>query len=297
VSFDATDPSGIAAVDVLGPSGGSVEDVQESCDFSQVQACPELPAGQVQVDTLALPDGREHVSLKLANAAGDTTVVQGPAVVVDNNGPSAPSSLTAVAASGTSNLVDLSWSDPANPPEPVQTAYAQLCQASCAAPEQVSTTGGAQVTAPSAGTYTARLWLTDTAGRGSSANAATATVTVPATTTVTTTTSTTTPMATSPPPVPCSSKATCPVFKVRSARWTKGRLSLFVAGLPSGDLLRIAIYYAHGSIRTITTTKSNVTVATRRPARLVLRALRARRTLGPAVTITKLTATTTADRS
>ena len=65
---------------------------QQSCAFSQVQACPELPSGQLQVNTLELPDGARARQLKLTNAAGNTTVVQGPTVVVDNNGPPAPSS-------------------------------------------------------------------------------------------------------------------------------------------------------------------------------------------------------------
>jgi hypothetical protein len=290
LTFDASDPSGIQTVQVQTPAGGNLAIVQQSCDFSQVQACPELPSGQVQVNTLGLPDGSEHVSLKLTNAAGDTTVVQGPTLVIDNNGPPAPSSLTAVAVSSTSDAIDLSWADPANPPEPVQYAYAQLCETSCQAPVPVSTSGGAQITAPAAGTYTVRVWLTDIEGRGSAASAATASVTVPAqpitTTTTTSTTTSTTPLPT------CKPAAKCPVFKVTSATWAKNRLKLTFAKLPKGDRLQITIYYAHKPKRTVTTTKSKLTVTTARPKRLLLRALHGKRQQGATVTVTKLPSAT-----
>jgi hypothetical protein len=286
LTFDAADPSGIQTVEVQTPEGGNLATVQQSCDFSQVQACPELPSGQVQVNTLGLPDGSEHVSLKLTNAAGDTTVVQGPTLVIDNNGPPAPTSLTAAAVSSTSDTIDLSWADPANPPEPVQYAYAQLCQTSCQAPVPVSTSGGAQITAPAAGTYTVRVWLTDIEGRGSSANAATTSVTVPAQPTTTTTTSTTT--STTPPPPKCKPAAKCPVFKVTSATWAKNRLKLTFAKLPKRDRIQITIYYAHKPKRTVTTTKSKLTLTTTRPKRLLLRAFDGKRQQGATVTVTKL---------
>ena len=44
-----------------------------------------------------------------------------------------PSSLTATAVGGGSDAIDLSWSNPTNPPEPVSGAFAQLCQTACGA--------------------------------------------------------------------------------------------------------------------------------------------------------------------
>ncbi len=200
--------------------------------------------------------------------------------MIDNNGPPAPSTLTAAAASKTSDLINLVWSAPANPPEPVQNAYAQLCQATCANPVQVSTSGGAQITAPAAGSYTVRLWLTDTAGRGSSTNAATATATVPASTTTTTTT---------PTKPPCHPASKCPVFKLISGRWSAGRLTLVIAKLPKGDKLQITLYYQHAPKRTVTSAKSRIVIATSRPTRLLLTALHGKRQQGATITITKLT--------
>ncbi len=289
LTFSATDPSGIARVDALDSSGDDVDDVQESCTYAAVQACPELPSGELQVNTLEIPDGQQQISLKLTNAAANTTVVRGPTVVIDNNGPPAPSSLTAVAANTTSDAIDLSWSDPATPPEPVQDADAQLCQTACQNPVQISTSGGAQITAPAAGTYTVRVWLTDSAGRGSAAQAATTSVTVPAqTTTPSSTTTTTTSSTTSSPPPPCKPESKCPVIKVKSATWANGRLSLTIARLPKHDRLQITIIYAHKPKRTVTTTKSKLTVTTARPRRLVLRTFDGERQQGATVTVTKL---------
>ena len=70
LSFNASDPSGIARVDVLDSGGSDVDDVQQSCVFSQVEACPELPSGQLAVNTLDIPDGQQQISLKLTDAAG-----------------------------------------------------------------------------------------------------------------------------------------------------------------------------------------------------------------------------------
>jgi hypothetical protein len=288
LTFAASDPSGIARVDVL-DSTSDVDDVQESCTYAAIQACPELPSGGVDVNTLEIPDGQQQIALKLTDAAGNTTVAQGPTVVIDNNGPPAPSALTAAAASKTTNVINLAWSDPANPPEPTQDAYAQLCQSACGNPIAVSTSGGAQITAPAAGPYTVRLWLTDTAGRGSSANAATATVTVPASSTTTTVTTTTTTTTTKTTTTPCRPASKCPVFKVSSASWSTGRLTLVIAKLPKGDKLQITIYYQHAPKRTITSAKSRITIVTTRPTRLLLTALDGKRQQGKAITITKLT--------
>ena len=106
-----------------------------------------------------LHDGSHTLTLLVTKAAGNTTSAQSPPVVVDSNGPPVPSSLTATAVGGGSDAVDLSWSDPANPPQPVSGAFARLCQTSCGAAAAVNGSGGAQLTAPGPGTYTIRLWL------------------------------------------------------------------------------------------------------------------------------------------
>ena len=179
LSFQASDPSGIEAVAVRdGAALGA--SVQESCDFTGAVPCPQLNPGQLNVETTGFSDGRAELSLVVSDAAGNTTVVTSPPLVVDNNGPAAPASLTASPVGAGSDVVNLAWSDPVNPPEPVMGAFAQLCQATCAPAVAVSPTGAGQLTTPGPGSYTVRLWLVDSAGRGGPQNAATTAVTVPA---------------------------------------------------------------------------------------------------------------------
>lgn len=180
VGFSASDPSGIAQDLVRTETGQNVIFAGQSCDFTTTTPCPQLPAGSLSVDTTRVPDGPHTFSLLATDAAGNTQTATSPSVVVDNNGPPAPTGLTATPASSSTNAINLSWTNPAGPPQPVTGAMVQLCQATCPAAVPVSSSGTAQITAPAPGTYSVRLWLTDTQGRGSASNAALATVTVPA---------------------------------------------------------------------------------------------------------------------
>jgi hypothetical protein len=179
LSIQASDPSGIEAVTVRDDAALGAS-VQESCDFTEAVPCTQLNPGQVNVETTRFPDGRAELSLVVTDAAGNTTVVTSPPLVIDNNGPAAPTSLTASPVGAGSDVVNLAWSDPANPPEPVTGAFAQLCQASCPPAVAVSPTGSAQIMAPGPGSYTVRLWLLDSAGKGGPQSAATTAVTVSA---------------------------------------------------------------------------------------------------------------------
>jgi hypothetical protein len=177
VTFSASAPSGISTAAVQGVTG-QVALQPQACDFSLAQPCPQLPTGQLSVDTSLLRDGPQTVTLVATDAAGNTGTAQSPSVVVDNNGPPAPANLTAGAIGPGSNVVNLAWSNPPAPPQPITGAQAQLCQASCGTAVAVSTAGSAQITAPGPGAYTVRLSLSDSAGKTGAA--ATSTVTVPA---------------------------------------------------------------------------------------------------------------------
>jgi hypothetical protein len=177
LGFQASDSSGIERL-AASDNGSLGASAQESCEFTQTVPCPQLQPGGLSVDTTRFPDGHGQVAMTVSDAAGNTTVATSPPVVIDNNGPPAPASLTASAASG-SNVVNLAWSDPANPPQPVASAFVQLCQATCVPPVAVSPGGAGQITGPGPGSYTVRLWLLDSAGKGGPQNAATTAVTVP----------------------------------------------------------------------------------------------------------------------
>jgi hypothetical protein len=255
VTFNATDLSGISQVALDGPDGQLALQPQ-SCDYSQTQPCPELSSESLELNTTQLHDGAQTLTLLVTNAAGNTTSVQSPTVVVDNNGPPAPSSLTATAVGGGSDAVDLSWSDPKSPPQPVSGAFVQLCQAACGAAIAVNGSGGAQVTAPEAGTYTIRLWLVDQAGRGSAANAATTAVTVPA-------------PPTTPTGTPTPKKK--PTLKVGSLTWHDGVLKLAVTGLPKGTKLHVDLEYTHRPILRMIIAREHLRLRTPRPHLVVLR--------------------------
>jgi hypothetical protein len=179
VTFSASDPSGLAQLAVDGPAG-QVALQPQSCNYAQSQPCPNLPSGSMSVNTTMLADGTQTLTLLVTNAAGNTETVQSPSVVIDNNGPPTPTQLSASAITGKATTVQLTWSDPLNPPQPVASAEAELCQASCASPVPLSADGSAEISVAGPGTYGVRLWLIDTSGRGGSANAATTSVTVPA---------------------------------------------------------------------------------------------------------------------
>jgi len=256
VSFSSSDPSGISQVALDGPQG-QVALQPQSCDYSQTQPCPQVPAGSISLDTTQLHDGPQTLTLLVTDAAGNTTTMQSPTIIVDNNGPTAPTSLTASAVGGDPNSVDLSWSDPADPPEPVSGAFAQLCQTSCGTPVPINGSGGAQITAPAPGAYTIRLWLVDQAGRGSAANAATTAVTVA--TPVTPTTSGTKPAQHEPK------------LKVRSITWRHGILALVVTGLPKHATLHVGLRYPHRRPRHVVTTHEQLRLQTPRPQLILLR--------------------------
>ena len=178
VTFSASDPSGISQVALDGPAG-QVGLLPQACDYAETQPCPDLPSGSMSVNTTLLHDGPQTLTLLVTNAAGNTTSAVSPSVVIDNNGPPAPARLTASAIAGSTTAVQLTWSDPANPPEPVASAGAEVCQASCGPAVALNSSGSAQVPVTGPGTYGVRLWLLDSAGHGGPANAATASVTVP----------------------------------------------------------------------------------------------------------------------
>jgi hypothetical protein len=266
VTFSTSDPSGISQVALDGPDG-QIALQPQSCDYSQTQPCPQLSSGSLELNTTDLHDGAQTLTLLVTNAAGNTATVQSPTVVVDNDGPTAPKSLTATAVGGGSDAIDLSWSDPANPPQPVSGAFAQLCQASCGADIAVNGSGGAQVTAPGPGTYTIRLWLVDQAGRGSAANATTTAVTVPSPPT---------------PPIspPAAKKST---LKVRSLAWHDGVLTVDVTGLPKGAKLHVDLEYTHRHLRRVIVTRERLRLHTVRPRQVVLRVFEGKRQEGATV--------------
>ncbi len=179
VTFAASDASGIQDQQVRSDAGQILISVPQACDFTQAPPCPQQPAGTLNVDTSRVADGVHTFTVVVTDPAANSQLATSPPVVVDNNGPPPPS-LTATAHGSGSNVIALSWRNPASAPAPITQAMVQLCQATCPAATRISASGAAQITAPGPGLYSVHLWLLDSQGRGGPHNAALASVTVPA---------------------------------------------------------------------------------------------------------------------
>ncbi len=164
VTLSASDSSGIASVEVRSSLGGVLASAPQSCDYYSAVPCPNLSQTTLTLNTAAASDGSQTFILQVKDAAGNLASVTSQPVTIDNNGPGAPTGLTAT-LDGTQ--VVLSWQDPVSPLIPLAQGYVQLCQAACGTTLAVASTGPAQIATPPAGTYTVRLYLTDAAGKSS----------------------------------------------------------------------------------------------------------------------------------
>ncbi len=177
VKFAASDASGIRTLEVQTSAGQAVASTSLGCDFRVQPPCPNQSAATLNVDTTRVADGPRAFRLIVTDAAGNRQVVASPPVIVDNHGPPPPVGLTASAPMG-SNLVALSWRNPAEPPAPIEAGMVQLCSTSCAPAVRVDASGSARVAAPGPGAYSVRVWLVDVAGRGGPHHAASTSVVV-----------------------------------------------------------------------------------------------------------------------
>ena len=100
VTFAASDASGIRGVGVLADTGETLAGAPQSCDFTRVPPCSQLPAAVLNVDTTRVADGPHTFTLAATDAAGNSGLVMSPPVVVDNNGPPRPLALNATAGGG-----------------------------------------------------------------------------------------------------------------------------------------------------------------------------------------------------
>jgi hypothetical protein len=264
VTFAASDASGIRELAVRADTGQTLISVPQPCDVTIAPPCSAQPSAVLNVDTTRVADGPHTFTLAVTDAAGNTQLVTSPTAVVDNNGPPPPQALNATARGPGSNVIALSWSNPPDPPAPITTAMAQLCQTSCVAPIGVGARGAAQLTAPGPGLYSVRLWLLDSASRGGPHNAALATVTVP-------------PAGLAPPPPPSSVPPRAKITAVLKGRQLRVSGPIAVSGRATVSW-RSKIRgrtVGHGS-RTVTIRnhRVRVTFAVRRRARVAAATLR-----------------------
>jgi len=177
VTLSASDPSGIAGVEVRSSLGGVLASAPQSCDYNNAAPCPNLSQTTLMLNTEAASDGSQTFILQIRDAAGNLASVTSQQVTIDNHGPAAPTELAAALAG---KEVLLSWADPTAPPVPISSATVTLCSTVCLPSSTVSATGPVRIPAPSTpGAYTVRLSLTDAAGKTSAPATTTFTVPVP----------------------------------------------------------------------------------------------------------------------
>lgn len=98
VSYTAGDQeSGVASVAaIVGETEVASQSFSTECEFSGFAACPQSKAGSLAIDTRALPNGIYPVSLRITDAANNTTTIYAPrAVHVSNSNATPPNGLRA----------------------------------------------------------------------------------------------------------------------------------------------------------------------------------------------------------
>lgn len=172
LAFDASDPVGIAS---QAYSAGSLSPSdQKSCDFSRAAPCPTSTGSQFSVDTRALPDGEQAVTLFATDSAGNRASWTGTAYV-DNNSPGPPSQpvLQGLPASKwrSQNGFVLSYQNPARAGgAPLTSHDVQLCPSdpdgvvdpsACSLGNIPGAAGTDTVQAPAPGTFRMRVRVND----------------------------------------------------------------------------------------------------------------------------------------
>lgn len=171
VSFDASDNSGIRSSRVF-VDGVPLPTRDFPCDFTYAVPCSNQGGASLSVDTRDMSDGSHLVEVAARDAALNETRTSARTVVVDNTAPAAPDDLSVVGGGDwrPSNDFSLAWTTPNGQVSPVAAAVVSVCDSdgfSCQNPVRYP---GADITridgvsVPTTGTWTARVWLEDSAG-------------------------------------------------------------------------------------------------------------------------------------
>lgn len=177
VTFDASDNTGISS-NAVTIDGGNRSESDHVCDATLAVPCPQGGA-TFNVNTAAVADGPHTLTAQTTDAAGNTTTAI-QAVRIDNHAPGAPQGLTVDGGEGwrSTNSFTLRWTDPVQDAAPIAATDWQMCPASGAGACKTGSVSGADLTSvpqlsvPSEGDWTIKLWLVDAAGNADEQNAA-----------------------------------------------------------------------------------------------------------------------------
>ena len=172
VSFDAVDNSGIRstslAVDGATQASG---DRSGGCDFAQQRPCSDVGGGSHGFDTRPLKDGAHSFAVHAADASGNGSSSGDRILRVDNTAPAAVvASVEGGDAVRAQNAFTVVWQNAATQAAPIARAHFRLCPAGASVGCQVGSQAGTGIssvrnlTLPTPGGYTVRVWLEDAAG-------------------------------------------------------------------------------------------------------------------------------------
>jgi hypothetical protein len=170
VGFDATDNTGIKAVQVLVDGRVMAADGRQ-CDPTQ-KTCPDWPGAVLSVATSGqLGDGRHQLAIQVTDR-GDNVGTAAHDLLVDNTPPAAPEGLAVSDGDGwrAKNSFELSWRNPSQQAAPIVGAEYRLCRgdsktdcvSGSRAKDGIDRISSLQVPAP--GDWSLTLWLRDAAG-------------------------------------------------------------------------------------------------------------------------------------
>ncbi len=174
--FDASDNVGVKSASALVSGGVRGSDPRE-CDFSQPVPCPN-GSGSIQIDTAEAPEGSQPLTVVAEDSAGNRAESGAVTVRIDNAAPGAvPVGVGGGETWRNSNDFDLAWANPAEPDRaPITAAHFRICREGgdeCVSGDRAGATLAAieNVTVPSPGEWSLRLWREDEAGNQEAANA------------------------------------------------------------------------------------------------------------------------------
>jgi hypothetical protein len=296
VSFDATDNVGIRSARVL-VDGQPLPATTYGCDFTYVIPCSNRSGSALAVDTRTLADGDHTVEVGASDPASNEGRSPARAITVDNGAPSSPVGLSVEGGSSHPvNDFSATWTVPSGQVSPVVAAHWRICDSlgdQCRAGRQagpsISRLDGLTVGSP--GDWRLYVWLEDAAGNLSAANAATASLQYSVPTPYSDAGANQPAIAANPvdpavanpqiaadrwsPGSSSSVRRSSPALRVRSARYSRGRLVIAgrTAARASGGVL-VTARSSRGLMhvrRTVHGGSFRLVIRTSRPRRITLR--------------------------
>jgi hypothetical protein len=174
--YDASDNVGIKSTSAV-VGGQARATAPRECDYSQQIPCPN-GSGRFEINTAEAAEGSQPLAVAAEDSAGNRAESGAVTVRIDNAAPGAiPVGVGGGETWRNGNDFDLAWANPAEPDRaPITAAHYRLCREGsdeCVSGDRAGAAIAAieNVTVPSPGEWSLRLWREDEAGNQQAANA------------------------------------------------------------------------------------------------------------------------------